>query len=184
MEPDPTALGKVHLMAHHTWSDLEVMVEECLLDYCQHLRGTTTTTTATTTPSLSPHLHHTHQPDVWTSPLAPQLEREVGGEGFLPRLLTALHGMRTTTSAMDWNGDSIAGYRLGNVRWRPRERGHLTTGKGPMAMLAGVESMSGGSPLHTYEVFITFKGTVAHIPNGGVGWGGGKGPGANVELII
>ena len=59
------------------------------------------------------------------------------------------------------------------------ERGHLTTRKGPMATLA-VESMSGGGPLHTYEVFIPFKGTVAHVLNG---WVGGEGPEQSRELM-
>ena len=157
VEPDPTSIGKLHLMAHHTWTDVEVMVQNCLLDYCQHLRGTLPSTP-------SPHHHHTsmevtHPCDLWTSSFAPHLKRVLGGgggSGHVHHLLAALHAMQSSTCVMDWNGDSISGYRIGDVHWKPGEMTHAMSAKCPHALLAGLDSMSDHP--HKSEILFTFKG--------------------------
>lgn len=154
-DPDPSAVGRVHLMAHHSWSDMEMMVMECLQDFCQHLKGTSPITLPHHHPteSLSPHC-------LGSSPLAAHLKRVLGDDegqgGRGQHLVEVLHTMQSFVSVMDWNGGSVSGYRIGDMRWKPGDRTQTMSGKGPLAFLISLDSMSDCTRVS--DILITLKG--------------------------
>lgn len=166
--PSSVAIGKITILRHHKWSDVELLVEETMRQYCHYLKGHgSLKLPASSRVSLRNQSESSDDEPSGgsrdSSPLSEAIKRELSRSQEGRGLEKLLGDARRELSQMDLTAASIASFRIGQTCWRPGELPLNLRSKNLFGVLAegrnSITRIGIGRSSKTLDVHISLKGS-------------------------